>query len=330
MRDAVEACHRAVCNGSDTLFSHAMEKGATIGTHWFFRMFVSVTSPRYLVRLMPTALRQMRRGSVKLDVEVRENDATLRVTGHPFADHPLYRLATPAILGGLVRICTPSGQVTLVDYGPTTQVVEVRWGDARFVVDEGLRVFDRLAFLSGPSPSSPRVDDGRADGVLPLLGLGRAGRRRLSQLRRRFADGLVAPGDVSNRTTSDVVAVPDHARSLAAVRGRARHRRVRVDVVRHRRGARLLRPGRRRTARARSRRCARRPVSFWRATAPASADNGQVCCFNIGTTNGSQCESTCAGAVLCSPQVQGDCPSPKQCLTRDAAPRVPLLPVSDA
>ena len=129
MRDAVEACHRAVCNGSDTLFSHAMEKGATLGTHWFFRMLVQVTSPRYLVRLMPTALRQMRRGSVKLDVELRDTDATLRVTDHPFADHPLYRLATPAILGGLVRICTPSGRVILVDYGPTTQVVLVQWAD---------------------------------------------------------------------------------------------------------------------------------------------------------------------------------------------------------
>jgi hypothetical protein len=129
MRDAVEACYRAVCNGSDTLFSHAMERGATLGTHWFFRMLVSVTTPRYLVRLMPTALRQMRRGSVKLDMDVRDSDATLRVTGHPFADHPLYRLATPAILGGLVRICTPSGRVTLVEYGPTTQVVHVQWGD---------------------------------------------------------------------------------------------------------------------------------------------------------------------------------------------------------
>jgi hypothetical protein len=129
MHDAVEACHSAVCNGSDELFSHAMEKGATLGTHWFFRMLVQVTSPRYLVRLMPTALRQMRRGSVKLDIEVRDNDATLRVTGHPFADHHLYRLATPAILGGLVRICTPDGRVILVDYGPTTQVVLVQWGE---------------------------------------------------------------------------------------------------------------------------------------------------------------------------------------------------------
>jgi hypothetical protein len=129
MRDAVEACYEAVCNKSDTLFSHAMEKGATLGTHWFFRMLVSVTSPRYLVRLLPTALHQMRRGSVKLDMEVRDSDATLRVTGHPFSDHPLYRLATPAILGAVVRLCTSTGRVTLVDYGSTTQVVLVQWGD---------------------------------------------------------------------------------------------------------------------------------------------------------------------------------------------------------
>jgi len=139
MRDAVEACYDAVCNRSDTLFSHAMDRGATLGTHWFFRMLVSVTSPRYLVRLLPTALRQMRRGSVKLEMQVRQSDATLRVTGHPFADHPLYRLATPAILGAVVRLCTQSGRVTLVDYGPTTQVVEVHWGDLPLRADASLQ-----------------------------------------------------------------------------------------------------------------------------------------------------------------------------------------------
>jgi hypothetical protein len=51
--------------------------------------------------------------------------------------------------------------------------------------------------------------------------------------------------------------------------------------------------------------------------------NGQVCCFNVGTSNGSQCESLCSGAtasILCSPQVQGDCPSPKQCLSTALPP----------
>jgi len=40
---------------------------------------------------------------------------------------------------------------------------------------------------------------------------------------------------------------------------------------------------------------------------------GQVCCFNIGTVNVSQCESSCTGSILCLPQVEGDCTSPKQC-----------------
>jgi hypothetical protein len=127
MRDAMEACYHAVCNGNDTLFAHAMEKGATLGTHWFFRMLLSVTTPRYLIHLMPTALRRLRRGPVRLEMQVRNGDATLRVIDHPFADHPQYRLATPAILGAVVRLCSPSARVTLVDYGPTTQVVQVQW-----------------------------------------------------------------------------------------------------------------------------------------------------------------------------------------------------------
>ena len=129
MRDALEACHRGVCNGSDPLFTHALSRGATLGTHWFFRMLLSVTTPRYMIRLMPTALRQMRRGPVKLELQVRQSDATLRVSDHPFADHPLYRLATPAMLGAVMRLCTPVARVTLVDWSETTQVVEVHWGE---------------------------------------------------------------------------------------------------------------------------------------------------------------------------------------------------------
>jgi hypothetical protein len=66
---------------------------------------------------------------VKVAMQIRENDATLRFSDHPFADHPLYRLATPAIARGVLRLCAgTSAHATLVDYDATTHVVEVSWG----------------------------------------------------------------------------------------------------------------------------------------------------------------------------------------------------------
>jgi hypothetical protein len=93
-------------------------------------MLVSVSSPQFLLHLYPTAMRQMRRGAVKLDIDVREESATLRFTNHPFADHPQYKLATPPIMRAVLRLCVgPSARARLVDFDASTQVVELGWGD---------------------------------------------------------------------------------------------------------------------------------------------------------------------------------------------------------
>jgi hypothetical protein len=132
MRDALEAYYEGVCHSSDVRFTQAMEACAVLGTHWFLQMLVSVTTPRYFLRLMPTALRHVRRGPVQLDVDVRERDATLRIAHHPYSDHPPYRLATPAILRAVMRLCVgQSARATLVDYTATTQVVKLAWGGSQ-------------------------------------------------------------------------------------------------------------------------------------------------------------------------------------------------------
>ena len=128
MRDALEAFYREVAHRDAEKFTRAMERCTVLGTHWFLQVLVSVTTPRYLLRLLPTALRQLRRGSVRMVVDVRENAATLRVTHHPFADHPCYRLATPAIMRSTLSLCVgQSARAVLTEYDATTQVVELGW-----------------------------------------------------------------------------------------------------------------------------------------------------------------------------------------------------------
>lgn len=128
MRDALESFFREVCHRDADKFAAAMERCTVLGTHWFFQMLVSVSTPRYLLRLLPTALRQLRRGPVRLALDVRETAATLRFTHHPFADNACYRMATPAILRAILRLCVgQSARAVLTHYDETTHVVELGW-----------------------------------------------------------------------------------------------------------------------------------------------------------------------------------------------------------
>jgi len=128
MRDALAAFHSEIAKGDDGVFSAAMERCAVLGVHWFVQLLLSVTTPRYLLRLFPAVLKQTRRGPVRVAVDVRDNAATLRFTGQPYANDPRYRLATPAIVRAVVSLCVgQTVSTTLTEYDETTQVCEVTW-----------------------------------------------------------------------------------------------------------------------------------------------------------------------------------------------------------
>jgi hypothetical protein len=128
MHDALESFFREVSQRDAEEFTRGMERCTVLGTHWFVQMLVSVSSPPYLVRLLPAALRQLRRGPVRLHVELGDREATLRFTNHPYSDHPCYRLATPAILRALLRLSAgQSARATMAHSDATSQVVILHW-----------------------------------------------------------------------------------------------------------------------------------------------------------------------------------------------------------
>lgn len=128
MRDAMIAFYTEVAHGNDAVFSAAMGRCAVLGTHWFLQLLVSVTTPRYLLRLVPSALAQIRRGPVRVHIDARESSATLRFTGQPYADDLRYRLATPAIVRSLMSICVgQSARAMLTFFDESTHVCEVSW-----------------------------------------------------------------------------------------------------------------------------------------------------------------------------------------------------------
>lgn len=128
LRDALTAFHAEVCGGDDDVFSKAMERCSVLGVHWFVQMLVSVATPEYLLRLMPATLRISRRGPVRVHVQMGDRCATLRFTGQPYAGDPRYRLATPAIIRGMLGLCVGPTIATHLSYADSsTQVCEARW-----------------------------------------------------------------------------------------------------------------------------------------------------------------------------------------------------------
>jgi hypothetical protein len=128
MRDAMASFYAEVAQGSNAAFTAAMERCALLGIHWFLQLLLSVTTPRYLLRLVPTALSQIRRGPVKVHIETREGGATLRFTGQPYAADLRYRLATPAIVRSLMSVCVgQSARATLTHFDESTHVCDVSW-----------------------------------------------------------------------------------------------------------------------------------------------------------------------------------------------------------
>jgi hypothetical protein len=131
LRDSLEVFHAVVANGEDAAFSRAIERCSVLGVHWFVQMLVSIATPAYLLRLMPTTLALTRRGPVRVTVQVgeaAEKKATLRFTGQPYATDPRYMLSTPAIIRGVVGLCvgpTVTAELSYVD--ASTHVCDVRW-----------------------------------------------------------------------------------------------------------------------------------------------------------------------------------------------------------
>lgn len=128
LRDALAAFHAEVALGDDETFSLAIERCSVLGVHWFVQLLLSVATPEYLLRLMPATLRVTRRGPVRVTVQAGDRAATLRFTGQPYASDPRYRLATPALVRGILGQCVGPTITTHLSYADSsTQVCEARW-----------------------------------------------------------------------------------------------------------------------------------------------------------------------------------------------------------
>ncbi len=109
-------------------FVAAIDACTVIGTSRFFRALLSLTTPGFVLRRVPTMWRQVRRGPGGVTVMTDAAEALLTYENFPYFDDENYRLLTVGSLRALVRICTGAAPtVTIEDATGTSLRVTVRW-----------------------------------------------------------------------------------------------------------------------------------------------------------------------------------------------------------
>ncbi len=128
LQDVVQAVYRLLCDGDDRCFLGFVE-GATIhGVGRFFRLFLGLASPRFIMRTMPSMWKRMRRGVGCAEVALGPDCAVVGYRDFPYFDDPSYRIMSEGTLRGL---CAASGcktfETRILGHGADWIDIEVRY-----------------------------------------------------------------------------------------------------------------------------------------------------------------------------------------------------------
>jgi hypothetical protein len=109
LQEALSMIHEIVAQESDFLFEQIIEGCTVQGVHRLFQMVMRLSSPGFVLRLVPTMWRQIRRGAGQVDVTQYDGFTELRYSEFPWFHDRLYRLLTTGSLRALVKLCTREG-----------------------------------------------------------------------------------------------------------------------------------------------------------------------------------------------------------------------------
>lgn len=104
LHDAFVAVFDQVCRRDEAAFLEMLEEATRVGMNRFFRVLVGITTPSFMLKRYPVLTKQLRRGSTRVEVEVRDGKASIRVAALPFADDKLYQIAFVAGLNVLFDV----------------------------------------------------------------------------------------------------------------------------------------------------------------------------------------------------------------------------------
>jgi hypothetical protein len=106
LAQALKGLREEVAHGSADEFRTVMESCTALGVSTFFRVLLRLSSPRFVLRQVPTMWRQIRRGSGRVEVTDENGKITIRYREFPWFDDVNYRLLTVGSLTALLRVCT--------------------------------------------------------------------------------------------------------------------------------------------------------------------------------------------------------------------------------
>jgi hypothetical protein len=115
---ALRALREVVAHGSNDEFRSVMESCTELGVSTFFRVLLRVSTPRFVLRQVPTMWRQIRRGRGHVVVENRPTSTVVAYSDFPWFGNVDYRLLTLGSLTAVLRVCTREPpRIRIADHG---------------------------------------------------------------------------------------------------------------------------------------------------------------------------------------------------------------------
>ena len=109
LAELLAAMRAELTDGSRREFMRLIEEITLEGVGRFFRLVLSLASPRFVLRKVPVLWNRLRRGDGRVDVEITTDRIKLHYRDFPYFDAENYRLMTVATLAG---VCKAAGSQT--------------------------------------------------------------------------------------------------------------------------------------------------------------------------------------------------------------------------
>ncbi len=127
LQAAFAAMRVQLAEDDDEAFMRIIEACTHLGISRFFRVLLRATTPRFVLKQVPTMWRQIRRGPAKVVVDAADDETMIAYSGFPYFDDPNYVLVTLATLRELVRTSTKrEPEVRVFEHSDSALTVVVR------------------------------------------------------------------------------------------------------------------------------------------------------------------------------------------------------------
>jgi hypothetical protein len=149
LQEALSLLYEEVAGESDIVFEKLVEGCVKHGIHRMFQLLLGASSAGFVLRMVPTLWRQLRRGAGHVDVEQHEAHTLVRYSEFPWFRDRLYRLMTlgslRVILGATHR---DRGRIEVLEHGHSTLSLRVAHRDGQHERPQVRRASTRPPALS--------------------------------------------------------------------------------------------------------------------------------------------------------------------------------------